>query len=248
MAFLKLGSGAAASRSNIRYEAATSPARRDDAATARPSVAGDPITAAALSLVDAIALQLGDAASRPVVLATATAATRSALVQRGVAKGAAALNDGRVREWHIKAAIWSADNGREVDRLEWEGETTAAGLDGVAERLRDAALHVFTRGRWNGLPDDMRVHVLADKLGNMRPALSRNGGRANMRYKFDTGRDGAPGEAAYLQATITRADVAERIAADAAELRTPDDARNDAATAAIRQSGRLPYGPEIDAE
>lgn len=246
MAFLKLGGQAAELRSNIRDDAA-SPARHDNEAATRPSAGGDAITAAALALVDAITLQLGHAASRPVVLATATAATRSALVQRGVAKGAAALNDGRVREWHIKAAIWSADNGREVDRLEWEGETTAAGLDGVAERLRDAALHVFTRGRWGGLPDDMRVHVLADKLGNMRPALSRNGGRANMRYKFDTGRDGAPGEAAYLQATITRADVAAHIA-DAAELRTPEDARNDAATAAIRQSGRLPYGPEIDAE
>ena len=242
MAFLKLGGDAAASRSNIR--AGDGEAR--NVAAERPS-GGDSITSAALALVDAVAASLGDAASRPLVLATATAATRSALVQRGVAKGATALRDGRIREWHIKAAIWTADNGQEIDRLEWEGETTAAGLDGVAERLRDAALHVFTRGRWNGLPDDMRVHVLADKLGNMRPALSRNGGRANMRYRFDTGHDGAPGEAAFLQATITRADVIAR-AADAAELRTPDDARNDAATAAIRQSGRLPYGPEIDAE
>lgn len=211
----------------------------------------DELREAAEELVRVVTERLGNLATRPVIHSTAKAAIKAAVDAAGAPKGIKTLHDGRVREWHIKAAIWTADNGVEVDRLEWEGETTATGLDGVAERLRDAALHVFTRGRWDGLPDAMRAHIIAERLENMRPAFSRGGGRANMRYRFDTGRDGVRGDAAYLQATISHREVAERIVTEHAAVDrgfSAIDAANESATAAIRRSGRLPYGPGVEIE
>lgn len=213
----------------------------------------DSINDAAKSLCNLIAAQLGDVATRDVVKAAGVAAVRSAVEELGFAKTPKALGDARVRQWIIAGAFWTADNGREVDRLEWQGEALCIGLDDAALKLRDAAAFVFSRGRWagNGLPDDCRAIVWSEKLNNLRPALSRNGGSANMRYHFRTGHDGAPGEAAYFQGTVTRADVAERrraelsrVEAEAAAL----NAGNERAAAAIRAQGALPYGPGVEGE
>lgn len=213
----------------------------------------DLVTEAAARLVAAVQGKLGDAGTLGVIRAAAIAAVKAACEASGAPKGLRQLGDARTREWIIEGAFWTADNGRDVDRLEWQGEARCVGLDGAAVLLRDAAAFVFDRGRWagNGLPDDCRAIVWSEKLNNLRPALSRNGGSANMRYHFRTGHDGAPGEAAYFQGTVTRADVAERrraelsrVEAEAAAL----NAGNERATAAIRAQGALPYGPGVEGE
>lgn len=214
------------------------------AAPYAPATAERDNEAAKLERIDAAASHCIDAIAAAIPAELHTAAQFRAIARVAIAAAirrhgtAGAIGDGRSREWCVKAAFWSADNGRDVDRLEMEGETTLRGFEAVAMWLRDGAAHVFRTPRHgDDLPADCTAPALMRRLDNLRPTLSRRAGVANMRHKFVTAR----GEAAFLQATITRvgADVEHALSA-------ADDAMNDAATAAIRRSGALPYGPEIE--
>jgi hypothetical protein len=153
------------------------------------------VTKSAARLVEAVTELQGDSATSITVAATVRAAVKAALHRAKLPKGARSAYDLRVRRWHCKVNYVVLDSGGSPS-THLSGEAWCAGLAGVAEWLRDGAVHLFGRDQ---LPAECTAHNIYESLHYLRSSLSRRDGRANMRYKI-TWPDGRPG---FIMATVT---------------------------------------------
>lgn len=136
--------------------------------------------------------------TKDIILTHFKDALKPTLAEMGIVGTAGA--DQRARIWHVRAQYWTSSNGADVDTIALEGETAPSGVHGfaqVASWLIAGARHVH--GDY-AVPHDIGTLALMRRLDNLRPSITRGGGRANMRIAY---RD-RDGRACQLHATVSR--------------------------------------------